>query len=515
MDLFFLGARWAWHTLGQGWRLGLCWVACAWVGPVLAQSVAAPRVPGLVQQALAQAKVPLSALSVVVSPLPAAGTAQVPSTHRLSYLADEPRNPASVMKLVTTYAGLSLLGPEHVWLNRVYTLGTVHDGVLQGHLVVRGSGDPKLVVERLQALLAQVKAMGVREIRGDIILDRSVFDVVARSVDFDEEPLRPYNVHPDGLLLNFKAVIYSFRPDPAAGVAHVSHVPPLAGFEVPARVPLAPGPCNDWHGLLRADFGQRQAARFAGTYPASCGERSWPVAFAHPEHYAPQLIAALWQEAGGVLTGQVRYGSKPAAARLLLEAPSLPLSSVIADINKFSNNVMAQQLFLTLSSELGSPGRFVASRLRVLRWWRENWPEQALPVLDNGSGLSRSERSTAQALTALLHTASTGTHAAPFWASLSVAGMDGTTVRMRERLPHSPVMGQAWLKTGSLRDVAAVAGYVKGQSGQHYSVVAIINHPNAAQARPALDHLLEWTHQDLSPLQTVQSRAPARRRPSQ
>jgi D-alanyl-D-alanine carboxypeptidase/D-alanyl-D-alanine-endopeptidase (penicillin-binding protein 4) len=232
----------------------------------------------------------------------------------------------------------------------------VRDGVLHGNLVVRGSGDPKLVVERLQELLAQVRAAGVREVRGDIVLDRSVFDVRERSEPFDDEPLRPYNVGPDGLLLNFKAVVYTFTPDAASGQVQVRFEPPLAGFSAPTQLPLTQTPCSDWRRQLQADFSQPQQVRFAGRYPASCGEREWPVAYPEPEAYAPRVMQALWLGAGGQLKGQVRYGARPTSARLLLEAPSLPLSDIIKDINKFSNNVMAQQLYLTLSSELGHPG---------------------------------------------------------------------------------------------------------------------------------------------------------------
>ena len=275
-----------------------------------------------------------------------------------------------------------------------------------------------------------------------------------------------------------------------SGQVQVRFEPPLAGFSAPSQLPLSQGPCSDWRRQLQADFSQPQQVRFAGRYPASCGEREWPVAYPEPEAYAPRVMQALWLGAGGLLTGQVRYGTRPATARLLLEAPSLPLSEIIQDINKFSNNVMAQQLYLTLSSALGAPGRFEASRVRLSQWWRQGFAGHDEPVLDNGSGLSRNERSTAQALTALLQAAHAGPHARHFVASLSLAGVDGTSARLKERNPQSPVIGKAWLKTGSLRDVASVAGYVQGQSGQRYTVVAIINHPNASQARPALDQLL-------------------------
>jgi serine-type D-Ala-D-Ala carboxypeptidase/endopeptidase (penicillin-binding protein 4) len=502
-----------WTTL-KPWGLGVLLMA-AWGASQTASATPATTTTGTEESAaptgrapqadlppgilkiLRQAQVPPSALSVLIAPLRADAKASQAAAPRLSHHAQSSVNPASVMKLFTTYAGLSLLGPEHTWRNRIYTDGTVRDGVLQGNLIVRGSGDPKLVVERLQDLLKQVQAAGVREVRGDIVLDRSVFDVRERSEPFDDEPLRPYNVGPDGLLLNFKAVIYTFTPDPANGQVQVRFEPPLAGLSVTSKLPLTSAPCTDWRRQLQADFSQPLQVRFAGGYPGSCGEREWPVAFPDPAQYAPRVLQALWAGVGGQLSGQVRYGARPAQARLLVDAPSLPLSEVIKDINKFSNNVMAQQLYLSLSSELGAPGRFEASRLRLSQWWRHGFPAQSEPVLDNGSGLSRSERSTAQALTALLQAAHAGPHAQAFTDSLAVAGVDGTAARLKDRNPQSPVIGNAWLKTGSLRDVASVAGYVQGQSGQRYTLVAVLHHPNAQQARAALDQLLEWTVRDM------------------
>jgi serine-type D-Ala-D-Ala carboxypeptidase/endopeptidase (penicillin-binding protein 4) len=487
-----------------GWMLG---ATMAWSAGVVFSAAAQglpnatvathSDLPPAVIKVLRQAQVPPSAMSVLIAPLPDGHTPAKALPRHLSHHAQTAVNPASVMKLFTTYAGLSLLGPDHVWRNRVYTDGTVRDGVLHGQLIVRGSGDPKLVVERLQDLLAQVRAAGIREVRGDMVLDRSVFDVRERSEPFDDEPLRPYNVGPDGLLLNFKAVVYKFTPDTASGQVQVRFEPPLAGFSAPTQLPLSQSPCSDWRRQLQADFSQPLQVRFAGRYPASCGEREWPVAYPDPEAYAPRVMHALWLNAGGQITGQVRYGPRPASARLLVDAPSLPLSELIKDINKFSNNVMAQQLYLTLSSELGAPGRFEASRMRLSQWWRNSFAGHDEPVLDNGSGLSRHERSTAQTLTALLQAAHAGPNARHFMDSLSLAGVDGTTARLKERAPQSPVIGNAWLKTGSLRDVAAVAGYVQGQSGQRYTFVAVLHHPNAQQARPALDQLLEWTVRDM------------------
>ncbi len=476
-----------------------------WALPTL---TAAAALPVSVEKALQQAHIPLDSVSVLVTPMQAA-PGRGATKPRLSHRPGAPMNPASVMKLITSSAGLSLLGADFTWRNRVYVDGPVQGGVLQGNLILRGSGDPKLVVERVQELWAEVMRLGVREVRGDIVLDSSVFDLPpANAAGFDDEPLRPYNTAPSGLLLNFKAMIFKFTPDSLAGKANITSEPPLWQVQVPADVPMSSGPCQDWRSTLKGDFSQAGQIRFSGTYPRACGEQSWPVAFVQPETFASRMVHATWLAAGGKLSGQVREGLTPASALLLLQAPSLSLPEIVSDINKFSNNVMAQQLFLTLSSAQGlgvgqappgepaARGRFEASRQRVLAWWRQHLPDQTEPVLDNGSGLSRHERSSAQALSALLQVAAQSPYAGALQNSLSVAGVDGTLSRMQERSPHSAALGQAWLKSGSLRDVAALAGYVQGQSGQRYVFVAIVNHPQAALARPALDRLLEWTVQD-------------------
>ena len=480
-------------ALANALPIGLL-VACAHLPLMAAEKT---KMPPQVVSALQQANVPLSAVSIMITPL-ASEADDKPSSlkPRLSHRANAEMNPASVMKLITTAAGLSILGPDFTWRNRIWVDGPVVDGVLQGNLYVKGSGDPKLVVERLQSLLQEVMGKGLRDIKGDIILDSSVFDLPAKSpASFDDEPLRPYNVAPQGLLLNFNALLFKFSPDSAQGVAKVEGEPPLANVQWPASVPLAAGPCQDWRSQLRADFSQAENVRFQGAYPASCGEQKWPVAYVQPQTFAPRMVQAMWLQAGGKLKGQVRAGLTPNTAKLWHEAPSLPLADIVADINKFSNNVMAQQLFLTLSSQQGS-GNFEASRQVVLRWWQQKLPTQILPVLDNGSGLSRDERSSALALTGLLQWVANSNFSAALHNSLAIAGVDGTVSRLKDRVPNSVAIGRAHLKSGSLRDVASLAGYVDGLSGQRYVFVVMINHPNANAARPAFDKLLEWTVED-------------------
>ena len=478
------------------WTSRLCLLAslltAVVAGPALAQPAGADQpLPAGVATALAKARVPRDAVAMLV--LPVQG-----ERARLRHRADVPMNPASVMKMVTTMAALDTLGSGYTWMTRFYADGPVVDDTLQGNLYIQGGGDPKLVLERVDAAFRQLQALGVRRVRGDMVLDSSIFDVPAHDpAAFDNEPLRPYNVAPDGLLVNFKAVILRFVPQADGGTALVQSEPPLAGVLVEPQVPLAPGQaCGDWRGGLQADFSDPTQLRFLGHYPASCGERDWAVAYMDPASYAQRALLALFQVAGGVLEGAVRQGPPPAQARLLMAAPSLPLSDVIADINKRSNNVMAQQLLLTLAAQRHVPARMADGRAAIAAWWqRFVGAGTTAPVLENGSGLSRDERITPVALARMLQNATQHPEAATYIQSLSIAGVDGTTQRLHER-GLQQLIGHAWLKTGTLRDVSAVAGYATGQSGQRYVVVGMINQPNAPAARPALDALLEWTIRD-------------------
>ncbi|MBS0500667.1 MAG: D-alanyl-D-alanine carboxypeptidase/D-alanyl-D-alanine-endopeptidase [Burkholderiaceae bacterium] len=496
------------------WQAGI-WVALGWA--LGATTASAQALPPEVTEALARAGVPESSVAMVVAPLPpppgtvshqpepvnASGEGnptaapQALPAPRLAWRADAAMNPASVMKLVTTYAGLDLLGPGYFWKTRVYTSGYVKGGVLHGKLLIQGSGDPKLVRERLAELIEAIRAKGITAIDGDIVLDRSVFKLPPHDpAAFDDDPLRPYNAGPDGLLVNFKSLVFHFSPEPRRRQARVEVEPPIAGVDLPATVPTAGGACGDWKTRLALDFSNPGAPRFKGRYPARCGAQSWAVAYPEPDGYAPRVIEAMWRAAGGALSGQVRWQQQPARGQPLVTGLSLPLGEIVHDINLYSNNVMAQQLFLTLSAAGDGRGSFAESTNTLKRWWRERFGLRAAPIIGNGSGLSREGRITAAALVALLQQAAAGPHAEVFERSLPIAGVSGTLRRLAARSPGSEAIGNARLKTGSLRDVAAIAGYAWGRSGQVYAVVGLVNDPNADAARPALDRLVEWAVRD-------------------
>ncbi len=473
-----------------------------------------------VEAALARAKIPREAVALLV--LDAEASTAAP---RLSHRAQVPMNPASVMKLTTTFAALDLLGPAYAWSTPVYVDGPVRDGTLTGNVYIKGQGDPKLVLEKLWLLMRRLQGLGIKQIAGDIVLDRSAFEVPdADPATFDGEPLRPYNAAPDALLINFKAVVMTFAPDRAGSTAQVQFDPPLAGVQMQTSVPLGSGECGDYRGVLKADFSDAKHIRFAGSYAASCGEKVWPVAYADPRSYGVRAVQGMWLDMGGKLSGTVRYGTVPAAlaaGKPALEASSAPLAEIIRDINKYSNNVMAQQVFLTLgrvvpgawgsngdgasnespgatASGMGgasalNAGSFAASRTVMQRWWKERISAEEMPVWDNGSGLSRQERISAQGLARLLQVAWRSPYMSELMGSLPITGVDGTLKRFK-----SKAVGSAHLKTGTLSNALARAGYVDGASGKRYVLVALINHANAntEAARVVMETLVDWAARD-------------------
>ena len=466
-----------WRSL----RRSVASVALAGAGSVLAQSVPAP-----VEAALARAQIARDALSLYVAPVEGRQPA------RLTWQATQAMNPASVMKLVTTYAALEQLGPAYVWRTPVYLDGVVDNGAFRGTVYIKGAGDPKLVSERLWLMLGRLQGMGVKVIVGDIVVDRSAFQVQGHdAAAFDGEPFKPYNAGPDALLINYKTQVLGFIPDAAAGVARIHYELPMGQLQAPLSVPLAPpgAACGDWRTQLQADWSDPQRIQLQGRYPASCGDKNWAVALPDPNSFALKAVEGMWRSMGGQLTGRVRDGVVPAGLQPAWENQSPALAEVVRDINKYSNNVMTQQVLLTMGKERMGVGSLEAGRTALAQWWQLRWPAAEMPQVDNGAGLSRNARISAQALGRMLQAAWGSSVMPEFVASMPISGMDGT-------LRRSKASANAHLKTGSLRDTNALAGYVHGNSGQRYVLVALINHPNAGAARPVMDALVDWVAQD-------------------
>ena len=472
----------------------------------LATSTFAAALPSSVKTELRKSDIPQSGVSIVVQEVSK-------NTPLIRLNAAQAMNPASTMKLLTTFAALDLLGPAYTWKTEAYLNGELKDGVLDGDLIIKGYGDPKFTIEQFWLWLAELRSRGLRDIRGDLVLDRSYFDLQPfDSGAFDNDPLRAYNVGPDALLLNFNTLRLRYLPDGDA--LNVITEPVLDGFTLDNQLaPQPSGPCQNWDDGIAVEP-RGDSVILQGGYPGKCGERAQNLSLMPHTRYVEAVFRALWKELGGTLQGKQREAVTGENARLFSTHRSEPLSLTIRDINKYSNNVMARQLFLTLGAENSTqpaetdeaaddPALPVNSTAQIpmsiarsiqtvhdwLRLQNLDFPEL---VLENGAGLSRIERISAAHMAALLQRAALHPLSAELQASLPILGVDGT---MRKRLRDTPASSHAHLKTGTLEGVKTLAGYVRSRSGKEWVVVFMINDANARNGKAAQDALIEWVQQ--------------------
>jgi len=460
------------------------YLAFALIG--LALPAGASGLPPGVLKSLKAAQIPAAHVAVVVQPVDG-------PTPLVAHNASQPMNPASVMKLLTTYAALDLLGPAYTWKTTVWTEFAPQDGVLDGNVYIRGSGDPRFAIEHLWSLLRQMRVRGIQQIAGDVVLDRSAFNVP--SIDpgaFDDKPMRPYNVGPDGLLLNFRALRFTLLPD--NGKPRVLMETPSEGLRVDNQLRAGNGECgSNWKDLISVRLipeNNGNRLEFTGSYAALCGEKSLNLSPLPADAQAGGLIRALWKELGGSIHGQVRAGTVPIGAKLLTQHESAPLADAVRDINKYSNNVMARQVFLSLGND--GPATAERSKQRIADWLAGRNLRFGELVLDNGSGLSRMERISADSMNRLLLDAWKNPVMPEFIASMPIVGIDGT---MKKRLKDATATGRAHIKTGTLDGVKTAAGYALDAQGRRYAVVFFINHPKAQAGAAAIDALIDWVAQ--------------------
>ena len=471
----------------------------------------------------------------------------------LSHQADIARTPASTMKLVPSFIALDTLGADFVWHTRVYHTGIIVGDTLYGDLIIQGSGDPKMTHERLQQLLYKVQTAGIRHINGNIIVDSSVFKNVTKDpAAFDNSPLRPYNASPDGFLVNFSSVgIQSYPLDSTR--AQLTYTPQLANYQLPSMINMRSAACGQARYSIAPQW---QAAQLTlnSNLPDSCGEHAFYIAYPDAKDFAARVIAAKWQTLGNTLSGKVIAQETPYRANNpankqtksphglaeiamsplpIVSYPSLNLKQQIYDINHFSNNVMTEQVALSIGAyktdvnkndthqesvnkqgtdtdktinnqaislyQFGQPTAtdYPQALQSINQWWQTNLTSPP-PHLTNGSGLCRDCSISAANLSELLTYAYNQPSFDAYVSSLGIAGVSGTISAHSDRLPKSQAIGRAWIKTGTLNNVTSMAGYVKGLSGQDYVVAGLINTDhalNAYTARTVLDSMLDWTAQ--------------------
>ena len=482
--------------------------------------------PRSVESAIKKSAIPKEAISVSVSKITSQQDHATFNSHDVVHWQENlAMNPASTIKLVTSLAAMEMLGPQYRWKTDLFTNGQISKGTLRGDLLIRGSGDPKLIPEEVNKLLANLKASGVKNIHGDLIFDRSAYDKSVKESSFsDDEPTRAYNVSPDALLFAFNSFSFQFFPNLENRLVVIKQTPRMANFSIENNLTVVDGPCANWRDgitmLLKTEKNSAWIARFNGNYPSACSTANWNIVTTDNDQFLSQSLIAAWEDLGG------KWGKKPAiksgqlteSFQPIVTHFGIPLYESVKDINKLSNNVMARQVLLTLAIEKnGGPGNTSNGNKVVKSWLKKYQLDMPELVIENGSGLSRIERISSKHLNQVLLLGLNSSTRDYFTESLPIAGVDGTMKhRLMDKLrQHAPKKSDAqvfknnlsqfpnsirkygaYIKTGSLDDVRSISGYVVSRTGQVYAISSFINHHNAGAGRGIHDALMTWLLDD-------------------
>jgi serine-type D-Ala-D-Ala carboxypeptidase/endopeptidase (penicillin-binding protein 4) len=445
--------------------------------------------PAPIQAALKYHRIDASAVSIFVQ-------AVDEDEPLLAFNQDVLRSPASIIKLLTTYAALDVLGPGFRWQTEVWATGPLRDGRLEGDLILRGGGDPGLTTERFWTLLRELRARGLSQIAGDLVIDDTLFAPnTEQPGDFDRQPYRAYNVLPHALLVGNNAV--EFRVMRAGDGIRLHMNPALYGFQAENRIGTRAGSCSGFQRGVAFDLPEGwtgHRAVLSGKFPSGCTEYSLYRSVLPAPEFANALFRELWQQLGGQVEGGLRLAPVPEGATLLYRHFSAPLAEQLRDANKWSNNAVTRHLFLTLGiAHDGSPGTPEKSRAALAAWLEQRGLSAPGVFIDNGSGLSRETRFTAALLGRMLLDAWAHPQMPELMSSLPISAVDGT---LRSRY-NDEMAGRLYLKTGRLEGVASIAGLMHSRAGRRYVVVVIVNHPDAHRGGGVAvqDAVLRWAFQ--------------------
>nr|WP_315251983.1 D-alanyl-D-alanine carboxypeptidase/D-alanyl-D-alanine-endopeptidase [uncultured Duganella sp.] len=493
---------------------------------LLITGAAHAALPEPVAQLMQSSRIPQEAAGVIV---------MRGDTLLVSHNAGQSMAPASTMKLFTTLAALEQLGPAFRGRTEFRASADVVNGVLQGDLMLRGGADADFNEDALTHMLEALRNQDIRRIKGDIVVDRLLFTPSRPELGqppFDEYPWAYYNVIPNAALINTNLLKVEMRS--SANQIALVMMPEMDKVSIRSDMKLIDAACSMWENGWRtpsyARNGDRIEVVLHGTFPKDC-IKATSINVLDSQDYLARLLLAQWRKLGGSLGGEVREAevavapsparaeadlggadAAPAASavparptRLLAEHMSRSLPEILRDTNKQSDNTLARTIFLSLGSLEADPvlgskplpadanGASTPMRAEtaIRAWLQQHNIDGNGLVLDNGSGLSRSERATPAQLAGVLQAGLKSLWMPEFLSSLPIAATDGT---MRRRLKESPAAQRARLKTGSLKGVIAIAGYVPDANNQPCIVVAILNDEHVANGagRAVLDTLVDW-----------------------
>ncbi len=383
------------------------------------------------------------------------------------------RTPASVIKVLATYASVLKLGFNYRWPTKFYTTGTLSRGVLNGDLLVKGFGDPTLSSKNLDKIVSYIRAEGIQKIRGNIVIDRSYFKVGTKnSSGFDQYPYSPYNAMPDAMMFNERVSTICVTPNKNSVTKKtIDH-----SYKILNKLQHVNKPCRgrySWPGVKIDNTQVMPTVLLQGKISKRCGTRNICKVVTKPYRSFYYALKDKLKQGGVELNGNLRLKKIPSNAKELFTHHSQPLEKIVSKTAKKSNNLYARHLLLFLGAkQYGAPSTLEKGRKAVEYILRSKGAlSQGTLKIDNGSGLSRSAKISAKILADMYDNAYKR-YGQRWMNTLSIAGIDGT---IKKRFRGTVVKNRAWMKTGTLKRVKNIGGYVKSKSGKLYTVVILVN----------------------------------------
>ena len=390
-------------------------------------------------------------------------------------------NAASIMKLITTSAALDMLGPNFKWETKLLLIDSPQKNYTN-NISIKGSGDPFFLLKDLRDLLRILKVLGIKNISGDIVLDNTIFNL--KKFDrgnFDGKPFEPYNVGPDALLLNFFSSEVIFSSSQSSKIK-INIFPPA---KKNIRVRLQPTNKACKYSKINPKKSSHNIV-FLG-YIGQCSYLKKNFALYEAKDYWASSLHFLLDELDINFSGNIIYGKSPINSKLTFVHKSRPLSDIIKSINKYSNNVMAENLYHTLGLVINEKNNKMTNAQDLIYQYLKNETRSYNFFIDNGSGLSRKTKLTSSLIVSLLNAQYKKVTFPEFFTSLPIAGLDGTLseeeIFLREDKSYR-------FKTGSLNNVRALAGIIIEHNKKPFFLCYIINHRKAEIAKNIINKFI-------------------------
>ncbi|SFZ98755.1 D-alanyl-D-alanine carboxypeptidase [hydrothermal vent metagenome] len=387
--------------------------------------------------------------------------------------ASTARTPASVIKVLSTYAAVAKLGFNYRWPTQFYKKGKVKNGILYGDLIVKGFGDPSLSYKDLPGIVAKIKAKGIKQVRGNIVIDRTYFSVGTRNNShFDSHTYSPYNAMPDAMMFNERISTICVAPN--RNKVYKKHVD--GSYRIKNNLTRVNKPCRgrySWPGAKVDNSSGVPTVILQGKISKNCGTQNISKVITKPYKSFYYAFKEALNKGGVKVNGKMRLNKVPKNSKILFTHYSASLEKIVSKTAKKSNNLYARHLLLYLGAKMyGAPANLTKGRRAVEQILRSKGAlGPGILKIDNGSGLSRTAKLNAKLLAYMFDNAYSR-YGSRWMRTLSIAGVDGT---IKRRFRGSVAQNRAWMKTGTLNRVKNIGGYVKSRSGRIYTVVIIVN----------------------------------------